>query len=114
MIREMKLLMLFQYPSIRAIRGFCSSTSSKNFNLAVSYTGKILHDKTKIVRTVSDEEYTRKWPQFYNSSIGEHIRHSCDHFKQVDGFHISHFLHAHTSHHTTLIYQYTHIFADIA
>ena len=86
----MTLFMLRERSYVRAMRRFCSSTSmsgtsasSKNFALAVSYAEKILRDKANVIRTVSDDEYTRKWPQFFGASIGEHIRHSCDHFKQV-------------------------------
>ena len=114
--------MSFQYSSATALRRFSSSTSFrhsssysntiKSFNLAISYTEKILRDKVNIIKSLSNEEYVKKWPQFFGASIGQHVRHSCDHFKQVDGC-ISLHIMCHFIHSLYYLHIYS-IFIDIA
>ena len=62
---------------------FFSSSSSTDFDLLIENAKKVLTDKILILSNVSPEDYRRKLPMFYNASIGEHMRHSLDHYCEV-------------------------------
>ena len=49
----------------------------------IGFARRILQDNVSVLNTLSDTQYTTKVPEIFNASIGEHMRHSLDHFEAV-------------------------------
>ena len=45
--------------------------------------GEVLHQGELLLNSLTDEEYTRKLPNVFGSTIGEHFRHCLDHFQSL-------------------------------
>jgi hypothetical protein len=58
---------------------------SESFYRVVKSATDILNQKAYLISIISNNDYSRKIPKFHNASVGQHIRHSLDHYDKVLG-----------------------------
>jgi hypothetical protein len=66
-----------------SFRSDAVSKAQANYDVLRRTACDIIDQHSFVLRTVSDQDYTRKLSTFYNASVASHIRHSLDHFNAV-------------------------------
>jgi len=59
---------------------------NSNYHKIIIWSISTLKQKQELLRMILKKDmndYTKKQLKFYNSSIGNHIRHSCDHYDKI-------------------------------
>jgi hypothetical protein len=72
----------FRYFSTKEIPA-SSLTGSSHEDLIIHQAETLLNQKKYVLELIKPEDYTKRVPSIFNSSIGGHIRHSLDHFSAV-------------------------------
>ena len=62
------------------------SSLTGNYGRLLAWSSNIIKQKVDLMNMIvlkDTNDYTKKHEQFYHSSIGSHIRHSCDHYDKL-------------------------------
>ncbi len=49
----------------------------------ITHAKSVLQQKKRLLDMISAHDYVKKLPEYYNSSIGEHVRHSTQHYQKL-------------------------------
>lgn len=60
-----------------------SSITASDADLVIHQALTLLNQKLYVLNTIKLEDYSRKVPEIYHSSVGSHLRHSLDHFNSL-------------------------------
>lgn len=54
-----------------------------NYDMLMTHAKTVLQQQIYLLTAISDEDYVKKCPNYYNASVASHIRHSLDHFNAI-------------------------------
>jgi len=58
-------------------------TELRSLSLIARHAHTVLRQKRALLELVTNNHYTEPVPGFYNATIGQHVRHSVQHFDKV-------------------------------